>query len=311
MIEFDDVFKSYDAAHPILKGVSFTIGDGEFVALAGTNGAGKSTAMRLVNGLLLPDKGEVRIDGVPTTSLRTSELARRVGFLFQNPDRQICCPTVRDELLFGFRAQGRDGDEAREQVELIAGELGLDLDADPFLLNRGSRQLLALASIVVLAPPVLVLDEPTTGLDWLECGRVMDVIARMHDRGTTVVMVCHDMEVVADYAERVIMLSDGQVVVDGPTFEVLRDAEALKRASLMPPQIVEVSEQLIREMPALSATAVARANTLDEMERALAQVLAARCGNAAVRRRMAMPKDGESAQERVRDGRGSAKERVR
>ena len=112
MIEFDDVHASYEATLPILKGVSFTIRDGEFVAFVGTNGAGKSTTMRLVNGLLKPDAGQVLIDGVPTTELRTSELARRVGFLFQNPDSQICCNTVREELLFGFKALGQAGPEA-------------------------------------------------------------------------------------------------------------------------------------------------------------------------------------------------------
>ena len=109
MIEFKDVHVSYEASAPILKGVSFAIRDGEFVAFVGTNGAGKSTTMRLVNGLLKPDAGQVLIDGVSTAELRTSELARRVGFLFQNPDRQICCTTVREELLFGFRALGQAG----------------------------------------------------------------------------------------------------------------------------------------------------------------------------------------------------------
>ena len=273
MIEFRDVRKSYEPALPILKGVSFTIGDGEFVAIAGTNGAGKSTAMRMMNGLLAPDAGEVLIDGAPTTSLRTSELARRVGFLFQNPDRQICCQTVREELLFGFRAQGRSQREAEERVERAAKEFGLGLDDDPFLLNRGSRQLLALASVVALEPPVLVLDEPTTGLDWLECNRVMEAIGRMHRAGATIVMVCHDMEVVADFAERVIVMADGQVVADGPTFEVLRDGEALQRASLVPPQMVEVSQRLAAEVAGLAGTQVARANDLSHMEEALAALL--------------------------------------
>ena len=166
MIEFRDVHASYDGSAPILKGVSFTIRDGEFVAFVGTNGAGKSTTMRLMNGLLKPDAGQVLIDGVPTSDLRTSELARRVGFLFQNPDSQICCNTVREELLFGFKALGLDGPDADSRVDAIVEEFAFDPDDDPFLLNRGARQLLALASIVVLAPPVVVLDEPTTGLDY-------------------------------------------------------------------------------------------------------------------------------------------------
>ena len=269
MIEFRDVHASYDGSAPILKGVSFTIRDGEFVAFVGTNGAGKSTTMRLMNGLLKPDAGQVLIDGVPTSDLRTSELARRVGFLFQNPDSQICCNTVREELLFGFKALGLDGPDADSRVDAIVEEFAFDPDDDPFLLNRGARQLLALASIVVLAPPVVVLDEPTTGLDYRECVKVMDIIRRIHERGTTVVMVCHDMEVVADYAARCIVMSGGEVVDDAPTFEVLRNRDTLERASLVPPQIVELSLELGREMPHLADGPVGRANTLDEMAAAV------------------------------------------
>lgn len=269
MIEFRDVHASYDGSAPILKGVSFTIRDGEFVAFVGTNGAGKSTTMRLMNGLFKPDAGQVLIDGVPTSDLRTSELARRVGFLFQNPDSQICCNTVREELLFGFKALGLDGPDADSRVDAIVEEFAFDPDDDPFLLNRGARQLLALASIVVLAPPVVVLDEPTTGLDYRECVKVMDIIRRIHERGTTVVMVCHDMEVVADYAARCIVMSGGEVVDDAPTFDVLRNRETLERASLVPPQIVELSLELGREMPHLADGPVGRANTLDEMAAAV------------------------------------------
>ena len=269
MIEFRDVHASYDGSAPILKGVSFTIRDGEFVAFVGTNGAGKSTTMRLMNGLLKPDAGQVLIDGVPTSDLRTSELARRVGFLFQNPDSQICCNTVREELLFGFKALGLDGPDADSRVDAIVEEFAFDPDDDPFLLNRGARQLLALAAIVVLAPPVVVLDEPTTGLDYRECVKVMDIIRRIHERGTTVVMVCHDMEVVADYAARCIVMSGGEVVDDAPTFDVLRNRETLERASLVPPQIVELSLELGREMPHLADGPVGRANTLDEMAAAV------------------------------------------
>ncbi|MDN4469861.1 energy-coupling factor ABC transporter ATP-binding protein [Gordonibacter sp. RACS_AR68] len=265
MIEFDDVHASYEATLPILKGVSFTIRDGEFVAFVGTNGAGKSTTMRLVNGLLKPDAGQVLVDGVPTTELRTSELARRVGFLFQNPDRQICCNTVREELLFGFKALGQAGPEADARVDAIIEEFGFDADDDPFLLNRGARQLLALASIVMLAPPVVVLDEPTTGLDFCECEKVMAIIRRIHEQGATVIMVCHDMEVVADYATRCIVMSGGTVVDDAPTFDVLRNRDTLECASLVPPQIVDLSLELARDMPRLAETAVARANTVDEM----------------------------------------------
>lgn len=270
MIEFKNVSASYDGELPILRDVGFLIPDGDFVAFVGTNGAGKSTTMRLINGLLKPSSGQVLIDGAPTTQLRTSQLAAKVGFLFQNPDRQICCSTVREELLFGFRAQGRADAEAEVKVDAMIERFGFDGDAEPFLLNRGTRQLLALASIIVMEPPVVVLDEPTTGLDFRECAKVMDVIAELNARGTTVVMVCHDMEVVADYAKRVIAITAGQVVADGETFAVLRDREVLARTHLLPPQMVDVSLRLAEDGAVAAASPAALADTLDEMTDALA-----------------------------------------
>ena len=275
MIEFENVSASYDGELPILRDVSFRIPDGDFVAFVGTNGAGKSTTMRLVNGLLKPSSGQVLIDGVPTTQLRTSQLAAKVGFLFQNPDRQICCSTVREELLLGFRAQGRADAEAEAKVDAMIERFGFDGDAEPFLLNRGTRQLLALASIIVMEPPVVVLDEPTTGLDFRECAKVMDVIAELNARGTTVVMVCHDMEVVADYAKRVIAMTAGQVVADGETFAVLRDRDVLARTHLLPPQMVDVSLRLVEEGAVVASSPVALAMTLDEMTDALASAAGA------------------------------------
>lgn len=269
MIEFKNVSASYDGELAVLNDVSFTVNDGDFVAFVGTNGAGKSTTMRLVNGLLKPTSGEVLIDGVPTTSLKTSELARRIGFLFQNPDRQICCNTVREELMFGFKALGEEGSEAEARVDAMIERFGFDADAEPYLLNRGTRQLLALASIIVLAPPTIILDEPTTGLDFREYVKVMDVVRELNENGTTVIMVCHDMEVVGDFARRVIAMTAGRVVADGPTFEVLRDGRVLKEAHILPPQVTEVSLILGRE--AACPAAVAEANTVAQMVTAVAQ----------------------------------------
>ena len=291
MIEFKNVSASYSEEVPVLNDVSFTINDGDFVAFVGTNGAGKSTTMRLCNGLLKPVSGEVLIDGVPTTRLRVSELARRVGFLFQNPDRQICCETVRDELMFSFKAQGNDTSEAHKRVDEIIELFGFDPAAEPFLLNRGTRQLLALASIIVTAPPVVILDEPTTGLDFRECEKVMGVVRSLPEQGTTVIGVCHDMEVVADFAQRIIVMADGGVVADGPTFDILRQPSVLQRASLMPPQIVDIALRLAADAGAPCAGAgagaapdagagdaafaqICAANTLDQMVEAIEAAVA-------------------------------------
>lgn len=268
MIELKNVSASYDGELAVLNEVSFTVNDGDFVAFVGTNGAGKSTTMRLANGLLKPTAGEVLVNGVPTTALKTSELARRIGFLFQNPDRQICCNTVREELLFGFAALGEEGPAAEARVDAIIERFGFEAEAEPYLLNRGTRQLLALASIIVLAPPTIILDEPTTGLDFRECVKVMEVVRELNEGGTTVIMVCHDMEVVGDFARRVIAMTAGRVVADGATFDVLRDGRVLKEAHILPPQVTEVSLMLGREEGCPAA--VAAANTVSQMVQALA-----------------------------------------
>lgn len=270
MIAFENVCASYADELPVLRDVSFTIEEGEFVAFVGTNGAGKSTTMRLINGLLKPTSGRVLIDSVPTTQLKTSELARCVGFLFQNPDHQICCNTVREELLFGFQAQGRLDDAARRRVGEMIEWFDFDADAEPYLLNRGTRQLLALASIIVCEPDIIILDEPTTGLDFRECEKVMEVISQMNDSGTTVVMVCHDMEVVADHAKRVIAMTQGQIVADGQTIEVLRNRDAVSRAHLLEPQIIEISMKLADMPHSEKLENLCRANTVDEMIHAIA-----------------------------------------
>lgn len=171
--------------------------------------------------------------------------------------------------MFGFKALGEEGSEAEARVDAMIERFGFDADAEPYLLNRGTRQLLALASIIVLAPPTIILDEPTTGLDFRECVKVMDVVRELNEGGTTVIMVCHDMEVVGDFAHRVIAMTAGRVVADGPTFEVLRDGRVLKEAHILPPQVTEVSLILGREAPCPAA--VAEANTVAQMVAAVAQ----------------------------------------
>lgn len=264
MITFDHV--SYEVeGRTIIDDVSFCIEAGEFVSFVGTNGAGKSTTMRLINGLLKSTSGCVRTAGRLTSETKSSEIARRVGFLFQNPDRQICCNTVHEELMFGFMAQKADPDVARRRVDAIVERFGFRPDAEPYLLNRGTRQLLALASVIVCEPEVVVLDEPTTGLDYRECEKVMEAVEELHERGTTIVMVCHDMEVVSDHARRVVAMTEGRVIGDGPAGDVLRDRDILRRAHLMSPQIMQIGMGLTARGVVGETSAVARACTVDEM----------------------------------------------
>lgn len=243
MITFNNVCFAYDKIN-ILNNINFSIGKGEFVAIVGRNGAGKTTLMKLFNGLLKPTAGNVIITNLDTATSKTSELARHVGFLFQNPDRQICKNTVKDEIEFGLKCLFTDKNEIEERCNDTIKKFGLKSEKDPFSLSRGERQKIALASVLALSPEILVLDEPTTGLDYRECMHIMEIISDLNKKGTTVIMVSHDMELVADFAQRVIVLEEGSLLKDNSCREVMLNPDILRKASLAPPQIVELAEKL-------------------------------------------------------------------
>ena len=247
MIQAEHVSFSYSDQGPTVQDVSFQIEKGDFVAILGANGAGKTTTVRLIDGLIRPTQGKVLIHGADTATSPVSERARRVGFLFQNPDRQICKNTVREEILFGLKTvRGDESEEAlNARCEEVLKDFGFSGDEEPFSLSRGQRQRVALASILAVEPEVLILDEPTTGLDYLECCHIMDRIRRMNrEQQVTVVMVCHDMEVVLDYAQRALVMAGGKLLADGPVREIFRDAELMEKASILPPQMIGLSLRL-------------------------------------------------------------------
>ena len=247
MIELEHVSFAYPSQGPTVQDLSFRVEAGEFVAILGANGAGKTTTVRLIDGLIRPTSGRVLLDGADTALSSVSERARRVGFLFQNPDRQICKNTVREEILFGL--QTVRSDESAEiheaRVSRILREFSFTGEEEPFSLSRGQRQRVALASILAVEPSVLILDEPTTGLDYLECCHIMDQIRAMNEqRQVTVIMVCHDMEIVTDYAFRALVMAGGRLLADGPVREIFRNRELMEQASILPPQITALALRL-------------------------------------------------------------------
>ena len=247
MIRMEHVSFSYSDQGPTVQDVSFHVEKGEFAAILGANGAGKTTTVRLIDGLIKPTSGRVLIHGADTATSPVSERARRVGFLFQNPDRQICKNTVREEILFGLRTvRGEEGQEAlNARCEEVLKDFGFSGEEEPFSLSRGQRQRVALASILAVEPEVLILDEPTTGLDYMECCHIMDRIRRMNEeKQVTVIMVCHDMEVVLDYAGRALVMSGGRLLADGPVREIFRNRELMEEASILPPQMIGLSMRL-------------------------------------------------------------------
>jgi energy-coupling factor transport system ATP-binding protein len=201
-----------------LDELDLTIEAGERVALVGSNGSGKSTLIRHWNGLLRPTAGDVLVGGESTQGRRVAELARVVGISFQDPDRQLFARTCRAEVAFGARNVGLRGRALEDAIAAAIDAVGLAdrVDANPFDLGASRRRLLAIASVLAMGTPVVVLDEPTMGLDGREVARVQAIVARLAAEGRTVVGISHDSGFVAESFGRVVRLEAGRVVADAP-----------------------------------------------------------------------------------------------
>jgi len=223
-----------------LSGVDLRIRQGDFVAIVGQNGSGKTTLVKNLNGLLRPSSGAVFLDGRDLFGRKVAELGREIGFVFQNPDHQIFSPRVFDEVAFGPKNYGLSEQDARERVQkaLAAVNLSGAEDRDPFLMTKGERQRLAVASILAPEPRVLILDEPTTGLDFPEQVAVMEMLKELNRQGRTVLIVTHTLWLVARYARRTVLMAGGRILFDGSTRQALSQVELLKQASLRMPEIV-------------------------------------------------------------------------
>ena len=244
-LSLNHVSFAYTNGVKALEDVSFNANSGELIALIGRNGAGKTTITKIINGLLRPTKGSVIIDGIDTKTLRISQIAKYVSTLFQNPDYQLCKETVLEEVAFSCKLIGEDSNQAQAHAMEVIEKLNLNPLDIPFMLSRGQRQMVALAATVVTRPKILVLDEPTCGLDYRECVRIMQVVEDLRDHGCCVIMVCHDMEVVLDYATRLITINDGKLIIDGCARDVFENPEVTKAASLCPPLLCSVSQGLV------------------------------------------------------------------
>jgi len=245
-VVFEDVRFSYQDGSEVLRGIDLTLRRGEFIAMIGPNGSGKTTLLSCLIGLIKPDKGRIMIDGQDIRDLGVAELAREVGYLFQNPDYQLFADTVREEVAFGLRIRSMPVEEMDKKVAnaLEMMELTEYQDRHPHSLSRGERQRLAVASILSLEPDILVLDEPTTGQDRGHLNKFLHRMKKLNHAGKTIILITHDMSIVAAYADRTIIIDGGKILIDGTTRYVFSQPDILKKASIELPLVTKLSHDL-------------------------------------------------------------------
>lgn len=236
----------YEEGVPALNGVDLTVPSGAFLAVIGRNGSGNTTLVKHLNGLLKPTSGRVCVHGLDTRQESVAALARMVGYVFQNPDHQIFCDTVREEIAFGPRNLGLEAAEidARVQDALAAFDLTAYAGAPPAILGWGLRRKVSVAAVAVMRPRVLVLDEPTAGLDRRSVDGLMAHVTRLNAAGSTVILVTHDMRLVAEYARQVVVMHAGRPLASGEPRQVFGDDDALALAHLAPPQVTQLARRL-------------------------------------------------------------------
>lgn len=245
-INIKDLRYTYPTGLEALKGINLTINSGEQVAIVGQNGAGKTTLVRHFNGLLKATSGFVSIGDWETTKHSTAKLASRVGYVFQNPDEQLFSRDVLTEVSFGPKNLGYSKEKIDVLVKraLSLTELNDKTETNPYDLSPTWRKMVALASIIAMDTPVVIFDEPTTGQDAVNVGRIAHVIAELKKEGKTVITITHDIDFCAENFERVIALAKGQVLLDGTARDVLGQEEILAQTYVDPPQLTRLGKRL-------------------------------------------------------------------
>jgi len=236
----------YDPDEPALEGIDLALPENAYLGIIGQNGSGKTTLIKHLNGLLHPTAGRVEIFGVDTTTVTIGVLARTVGYVFQNPDHGIFCSSTRQEIAFGPRNLGLDGDELQTRVDETLAAFGLTPYAaiPPAVLGYGLRRLVSVAAVYAMRPRIFVLDEPTQGLDWRSAQDLMGRIDALHAAGHTIVLVSHDMQLVAEHCQALLVMDGGRALLEGSPAEVFGRASELARASLTPPPVTALAGRL-------------------------------------------------------------------
>ncbi|MFQ5398687.1 MAG: energy-coupling factor ABC transporter ATP-binding protein [Anaerolineae bacterium] len=242
VIRIENVDFAYQPGNTVLHRINLAIEAGEFTAIIGNNGSGKTTLMKLILGLLKPTHGRVIVGGADTRQAKVSDMARRIGFIFQDPNEQLFANSVEEEIVFGLRNLELSDEEIQKRLEETIALFGLEeiREVFPRFLARGDKQKVCIAAIVAMHPQIILLDEPTTGQDHRDSRQIMGLAQTLNEQGITVLLVTHDMPNVARYARRVILLNDGRLIKSAPTADVIADQALMSSCSLVPPQITRL-----------------------------------------------------------------------
>jgi energy-coupling factor transport system ATP-binding protein len=238
-LHLQSVSHVYPGNASAVANVTLSIEEGEFIALLGQNGSGKTTLAKIMSGLLTPTQGRVLLRGEALSRLPLHTVAQEISYVFQNPDHQLFAATVEEEVAFGPRNVGLTPAEVEARVHEALAAVGLSAlrTEDPFLLGRGARQRLAVAALLALRPRLLILDEPTTGLDFPEQQRMMQLLRRLHEEGRTIIIITHTPWVAAEYARRVLLMAHGQLLWDGEVRDLCARPELCASAAFRPPDV--------------------------------------------------------------------------
>ena len=255
VIKTEALVHTYPKGVTALKGVDIEIEKNDIISIVGQNGSGKTTLVRHFNGLLRPTSGKVFIEGEDTSGNTVSSMSRKVGYVFQNPNHQIFCVTVRDELEVAPKNYKMNPADTKKNIDRVVELMHLEkiLSSHPLTLDYTTKKIVTIASVLVYKPPVIVLDEPTGGLDQMGREMLSNIIRLAHDEGQTTIIISHDMDYVAENSRRIIVMADGQIIRNDVPFRVFSDHASMEKAQIEPPQITQLDVAIMTDdQPCLS-----------------------------------------------------------
>ncbi len=250
-IQIDGLCYTYNSAAGInaLDNINLSIAGNEFIAVIGENGSGKTTLLKNITGLLRPSKGAIYLYGKDSREMSVSAISKEIGFVMQNPDRQLFADTVHAEVAFALKNAKLAESEIKRRVENALAEVELSdkRDSYPPAMSRGERAKVVIASVIAMEPKIIILDEPTGGQDYRSGLKIMDIATRLHDKGRAIIFVTHNMPLACAYARRIIVMREQRVVMDGSAEDIF--CHTPENAHILPPQITRLSRELRKKLP--------------------------------------------------------------